>query len=57
VDSNTLPFQQWVKEAMRQMPLQTSNPEEMDLRLLSRRPSQQATRYTGMKAFGNHFRV
>jgi hypothetical protein len=57
VDSNTLPFQEWVKEAVRQMPLQTSNVEEMDLRLLCRRPSHRATRYTGMKAFGNHFRV
>jgi hypothetical protein len=28
VDSNTLPFQEWVKEAVRQMPLQTSNVEE-----------------------------
>jgi hypothetical protein len=34
-DSNTLPFQEWVKEAVRQMPLQTSNAEVMDLRLLS----------------------
>jgi hypothetical protein len=56
-DSNKLPFQEWVKEGVRQMPLQTSNAEEMDLHLLCRRPSQRATRYTGMKAFGNHFRV
>jgi hypothetical protein len=52
-----LPFQEWVKEAMRQMPLQMSNAEEMDLRLLYRRSLQRATRYTRMKAFGNHFRV
>jgi len=32
-------------------------PENMDVFLLSRRPSQRATRYGRIRAFGNHFRV
>lgn len=33
------------------------NPEDMDRFLLSKNPSQRATRYTRVTAFGNHFRV
>jgi hypothetical protein len=38
-------------------PLNTSSAQEMDLRLLSWKPSQRATIYMRMKAYGNHFRV
>jgi hypothetical protein len=56
VNSNTLPLQEWVKEEVSRRLLNTSSPEEMDLRLLSYKPSQRATRYLRMKAYGNHFR-
>jgi hypothetical protein len=56
VNSNTLLLQEWVKEEVSRRPLNTSSPEEMDLQLLSRKPSQRATRYLRMKAYGNHFR-
>jgi hypothetical protein len=55
-NSNTLPLQEWVKEEVSRRPLNTSSLEEMELRLLSRKPSQRATRYLRMKAYGNHFR-
>jgi hypothetical protein len=55
-NSNTLPLQEWVKEEVSRWPLNTSSLEEMDLRLLSRKPSQHATRYLRMKVYGNHFR-
>jgi hypothetical protein len=56
VNSNTLPLQEWVNEEVNCRPLNTSNLEEMDLRLLSRKPSQRTTKYLRMKAYGNHFR-
>jgi hypothetical protein len=57
VDPNTLLFEQWVKDVISQRALNTSSVEEMDLRLLCRKPLQRTTRYLQMKAFGNHFRV
>jgi hypothetical protein len=57
VDLNTKPLEEWVQEAVKQQPLNTANADEMDLRLLSRKPSQCAMRYIRMKAYGNHFRV
>jgi hypothetical protein len=57
LNSNTLPLEEWIKEEVSRRPLNTSSVEEMDLRLLSRKPSQRATRYLRMKAYGNHFRV
>jgi hypothetical protein len=57
LNSNTLPLEKWIKEELSRQPLNTSSAEEMDLQLLSRKPSQWATRYLRMKANGNHFRV
>jgi hypothetical protein len=57
LNSNTLLLEEWIKEEVSCRPLNTSSTEEMDLRLVSRKPSQQATRYLRMKAYGNHFRV
>jgi hypothetical protein len=57
VDPNTLPFEQWIKDAISQLVLNTSSAEEMDLWLLCWKPLQCATRYLQMKAFENHFRV
>jgi hypothetical protein len=45
VNSNTLPLEEWIKEEVSRRPLNTSSAEEMDLQLLSRKPSQRATRY------------
>jgi hypothetical protein len=52
-----LSFHEWVKENVNQQPAHPTSLEEMDHRLLCRKPLQQATRYLRMKAFGNHFRV
>jgi hypothetical protein len=57
LNSNTLPLEEWIKEKVSRRPLNTSSMEEMDLWLLSRKPSQWATRYLRMKAYGNHFRI
>jgi hypothetical protein len=57
LNSNTLPLEEWIKEEVSRRPLNTSSTEEMDLRLLSRKPSQRATRYLRMKVYGNHFKV
>jgi hypothetical protein len=57
LNSNTLPLEEWIKEEVSRRPLNTSSAEEMDLRLLSWKPSQRATRYLRMKAYRNHFRV
>ena len=58
LNSNTLPLEELIEEAVSRRPLNTSSVEEMDLWLLSRKPSQQATRYLRMKAYHeNHFRV
>jgi hypothetical protein len=57
LNSNTLPLEEWIKEEVSRRSLNTSSAEEMDLRLLSWKPSQRATRYLRMKAYRNHFRV
>jgi hypothetical protein len=57
LNSNTLPLEEWIKEEVSRQPLNTSSTEEMDLRLLSRKPAQQATKYLRMKAYENHFRI
>jgi hypothetical protein len=57
VDPNTKPLEEWVQEAVKQQPLNTASVDEMDLQLLSRKPSQRAVWYIRMKAYGNHFRV
>ena len=50
-------FEKWVKVAVHMHPVDPSNADDMDRVLLCSRPSQVATRYTRMKAYGNHFRV
>ena len=50
-------FEKWIREAMHRHPVDTNNADDMDLVLLCNRPSQVATRYTRMKAYGNHFQV
>ena len=57
LNSNALPLEERIKEEVSHRPLNTSSTEEMDLRLLSRKPSQWATRYLRMKAYRNHFKV
>jgi hypothetical protein len=56
-DVTTLPFEEWVKGAIHSIELDVNNPEDMDRLLLTTKPSQKATRYTRMKAFGNHVGV
>jgi hypothetical protein len=50
-------FEEWVKGVIWSSPLDVRNEDDMDKLLLTSKPSQIATRYTRMKAFGNHFRV
>ena len=57
MNSNTLLLEEWIKEEVSHWPLNTSSMEEMDLQLLSWKPSQRATRYFRIKAYGNYFRV
>jgi hypothetical protein len=56
-DASILPFEEWVRGAVQSTELDVNNAEDMDRLLLTTKPSQKATRYTRMKAFGNHFRV
>jgi hypothetical protein len=57
VDPNTKPLEEWVQEALKQQALNVANADEMDIRLLSRKPSQHTVWYLRMKAYKNHFRV
>jgi hypothetical protein len=50
-------FEDWIKRAVGPHSIDVSNPDDMDVLLMCTKPSQKATRYTRMKAFGNHFRV
>ena len=54
---NIEPFDVWVRKAVHNQPHDPNNIDDMDRILLCSRPSQKATRYTRMRAFGNHFRV
>jgi hypothetical protein len=51
------PFDVWVRKAVHDHPQDPNNNDDMDRILLCSRPSQKTTRYTRMRAFGNHFRV
>jgi hypothetical protein len=51
------PFEKWIKDAVHRQPMDPNNANDMDRVLLCSKPSQLATRYTRMKAYGNHFRV
>ena len=50
-------FEKWIKDAVHRHPVDPNNADDMDRVLLFSRPSQLVTRYTRMKAYGNHFRV
>ena len=54
-ENETLP--QWMEHTVQDINLDLKNPEDMDHLFLSRKPSQKATRYSRIMAFGNHFRV
>lgn len=47
----------WMQRKVGESDLDLHNPEHMDRFLLSKKPSQRATRYARVTAFGNHFRV
>ena len=47
----------WMEHTVRDADLDLRRPEHMDRLLLSRKPSQRATRYPRITAFGNHFRA
>lgn len=53
----TPPLADWVERYVRDLEMDLRDPNEMDRFLLSKKPSQRATRYTRITAFGNHFRV
>ena len=50
-------FENWIRTVVHNHPADPNNADDMDRVLICSRPSQLATRYTRMKAFGNHFRV
>jgi hypothetical protein len=54
---NTAPFEEWVYNLPETEDVDVNEPEDFDKLLLCVKPSQRATRYRRMKAFGNHFRV
>ena len=56
-NANIEPFDVWVRKEVHNHPHDPNNSDDMDRILLCSRPSQKATRYTRMRAFGNHFRV
>jgi hypothetical protein len=57
VDPTTPNFEDWVGTAVRNHADEAPTAVDVDTLLLCTRPSQKATRYTKMKAYGNHFRV
>jgi hypothetical protein len=54
---NTAPFEEWVRNLPETEDVDVNEPEDFDKLLMCMKPSQRATRYQRMKAFGNHFRV
>ena len=50
-------FEKWIRDAVHRHHVDPNNADDMDAVLLCSRPSRLATRYTKMKAYGNHFRV
>ena len=54
---NMEPFDVWVRKAVHTHPHDPNNGDDMDRILVCSRPSQKATRYTRMRAFGYHFQV
>jgi hypothetical protein len=54
---NIAPFEEWVRNLPETEDVDVNEPEDFDKLLLCMKPSQRATRYRRMKAFGNPFRV
>jgi hypothetical protein len=51
------PSIEWIKNVVHGYPMDFNNAKYLDRVLLYSRPYQIVTRYTWMKAYGNHFRV
>ncbi len=51
---DTPPFLEWVKGVVHAQHMDLGNPKDLDVVLLCNKPSQVATHYTRMKAYGNH---
>ena len=56
-DPSIPPFEDWIKGAIGPHSIDITSADDMDALLMCTKPSQKTTRYTCMKAFGNHFRV
>lgn len=56
-DPSIAAFEDWIKGAVGPHSIDVTSPDDMDALRLCTKPSQKTTRYTRMKAFGNHFRV
>jgi hypothetical protein len=54
---STAGLAEWIANSVLHSDPDWSNAEDMDRFLMSKKPSQRATRYARMTAFGNHFRV
>jgi hypothetical protein len=54
---NTSTFENWIKDVVRNHHVDPNDEDDMDMVMMCSRPSRLATRYTRMKAYGNHFRV
>ena len=56
-DPSISAFQDWIRGAVGPHSIDVTSADDMDALLMCTKPSQKTTRYTRMKAFGNHFRV
>jgi hypothetical protein len=54
---NTFTFKNWIKDVVRNHHVDPNDEDDMDKIMMCSRLSRLATRYTRMKAYGNHFRV
>ena len=54
---NISTFENWIKDVVHNHPIDPNDEDDMDMVMMCSRPSQLATRYTRMKAYGNYFRV
>jgi len=54
---NISTFENWIRDAVHNYPIDLNNEDNIDRVLMCSRPSQLATQYTRMKAYGNHFRI
>jgi hypothetical protein len=54
---NISAFENWIKDVVRNHHVDPNDENDIDRVLMCSRPSQLATRYTRMKAYGNHFRM